>query len=224
MTVFSDAGVDDEVLRRGVVDLGAHHDLLVHQPEVDGVELVVGAGIHLERHALAERAQEPDLRARPVGLLAVVLVRQQVDVVACRRRPPLRTCASARRSCRRCGGFRGRAATAAAPPAPRSSPRRAGCAPRSALRHPVVAARQFRRDAPARPCISARPPRTGPIAHSASPYSAIASGRVGVRLEQLFGFGRGRGRTPPRAAPTAMTPMPRAARTPSAGATFSALR
>ena len=42
MTVFSDAGVDDEVLRRRVVDLGANDDLLVHQPEVDGVELVVG--------------------------------------------------------------------------------------------------------------------------------------------------------------------------------------
>ena len=27
------AGVDDEVLRRRVVDLGAHDDLFVHQPE-----------------------------------------------------------------------------------------------------------------------------------------------------------------------------------------------
>ena len=54
------AGVDDEVLRRRSVDLGADDDLFVFQPEVDGVELVLGAGIHLERHPLAERPQEAD--------------------------------------------------------------------------------------------------------------------------------------------------------------------
>ena len=33
------AGVDDEILERAVVHLGPDHDLVVHQPEVDGVEL-----------------------------------------------------------------------------------------------------------------------------------------------------------------------------------------
>ena len=57
-------------------------DLVVHQPEVDGVDLLLGARVHVERHALAERPEELDLGPRPVGLLAVILVRQQVDVVA----------------------------------------------------------------------------------------------------------------------------------------------
>ena len=43
------------------------------------------AGIELERHFLAERPEEPDLAPRPGGFVAVILVRQQVHVVAERR-------------------------------------------------------------------------------------------------------------------------------------------
>ena len=78
------SGVDDEILRGGVVDLRAHDDLVVHQAEVDRVEAIVRRGVGLERDPLAERAQETDLRARPVGFLAVVLVRQEVHVVRVR--------------------------------------------------------------------------------------------------------------------------------------------
>jgi hypothetical protein len=74
-------GVDDEVLRRGIVHLRTNHDFVVHETKVDGVQVIVRAGIGFKRHPLAERPEEPDLRARPVGLLAVILVRQQVDVV-----------------------------------------------------------------------------------------------------------------------------------------------
>ena len=42
------------------------------------------AGLGLERHPLAERAQEADLVARPARLVAGVLVRQQVDVIGVR--------------------------------------------------------------------------------------------------------------------------------------------
>ena len=44
--------------------------------------LVRGGLVDRDRLALAERPQEADLRARPRGLVAAILVRQQVDVVA----------------------------------------------------------------------------------------------------------------------------------------------
>ena len=80
------SGVDHEVLRRGVVHLRADDDLLVHETEVDGVEPILRAGIRLKRHPLPERAQEPDFGARPVRLFAVILVREQIDVVRVRAR------------------------------------------------------------------------------------------------------------------------------------------
>ena len=79
------SGVDDEVLGAGVVDLGADDHFLVHEPERHRVQDVQRAGIELERHFLAERPEEPDLAPRPGGLVAVILVRQQVHVVAERR-------------------------------------------------------------------------------------------------------------------------------------------
>ena len=42
---------DNEVLRRGVVDLGADHHFLVHETEVHGVQPIVGPGLALERDA-----------------------------------------------------------------------------------------------------------------------------------------------------------------------------
>src|SRR5689334_24194729 len=45
---------------------------------------IVGARIGFKRHALAERPEEPDFGARPVGFLAVIFVRQQVDVIRIR--------------------------------------------------------------------------------------------------------------------------------------------
>ena len=80
------AGIDHEVLCRRIVDLRAHDDLLVHEPEVDRVQPLVVPRLGIERHFLTERSQEPDFRARPVGLLAVIFVGQQIDVVRVGRR------------------------------------------------------------------------------------------------------------------------------------------
>ena len=62
------AGVDDEVLRRPSFTLARTTTFSFTSAEVDGVELVVGARIGFERHALTERSQEFDLGGTLVTL------------------------------------------------------------------------------------------------------------------------------------------------------------
>ena len=75
------AGVQDEILIASAVDLRLHDDLVVDEAERHRVRLLEIVLVDLDGVPPLERLQELHLRARPRGLVAAVLVRQQVDEV-----------------------------------------------------------------------------------------------------------------------------------------------
>ena len=210
------SGVDDEILFAGAVHPRAHDHLVVHQLERDREQparRVPGSTSNGTR--CAERAQEPDLVARPAGLVAGVLVRQQVDVVGVGDGRLLELVRSARRSRRRCDESRGRAGRVAARPAPGPSPARAGRARRASApcrggRAPAPACRASASWYFASACSNR------PDAHSASPYSASDSGARGLSLISFSASSRALSNSATRSADW-MTP-PRACRIWSGGA------